>query len=88
MQTAFSCVHEKTELWLKFWTKCKVGSEGFSGFRDFTLGLLAHALKSRELMNASPPQENGYAIFGWRLDCANCIMVFPRVGFYRIAFFD
>jgi hypothetical protein len=39
--------------------------EGFSGLLDFNLGRMAHVQKSRELMNASPPQENDYAIFGW-----------------------
>jgi hypothetical protein len=50
------------------------------GFRDFTLGLMVYGRISRELMNASPPQENGYAIFGYGQDCANCIMVFLDSG--------
>jgi hypothetical protein len=48
--------------------------EGFSGFRDFTLGLMAHGLKSAEQMNVSLPQDNGYVIFGLGLGCANCKM--------------
>jgi hypothetical protein len=57
-----SCVHEKTEQ--NFGLSAKVVPEWFSGFRDFTSDLMVYRLKSREPMNASPPKENGYAIFG------------------------